>query len=248
MMKILQFIIYFLILILPLKNLLAETLNTDISQKTISISSNFTGKKILLFGNREVEGDIIITITGPKEKVLVHEKSKKFGIWVNSKKIVFSEVPSYYAIASNRKINNIVPKSLQEELQIGTSKLKIKAINHSIVASTKIEDFKNGLVRNKIRKNLYSSDENSVKFNNKLFRSEISFPTNAPEGKYKINTYLINNSKIINSKENLIFISKVGIERKIYNFANQEPALYGIFAIIIAILSGSIASIIFRRI
>tara|TARA_Y100001970_G_C14229669_1_gene857821 strand:+ start:182 stop:862 length:681 start_codon:yes stop_codon:yes gene_type:complete len=225
-----------------------ETLNTDISQQTISISSNFTGKKILLFGNKEIEGDIIITIKGPKEKILVHEKTKKLGIWVNSKKIVFSDVPSYYAIASNRNINDIIPIGIQNELQIGAKRLKIKTVHDSIISNKKINEFKSGLIRNKIRKNLYSSNENSVIFNNKLFRSEINFPTNAPEGTYKINTYLVENSKIINSKENSIFITKVGIERKIYNFANKEPALYGISAIIIAIFSGSIASIIFRRI
>ena len=37
--------------------------------------------------------------------------------------------------------------------------------------------------KNKIRQKLYSSTENSVKFNNNLFRSDINFPTNAPEGK-----------------------------------------------------------------
>ncbi|MBL42654.1 MAG: hypothetical protein CMM49_08360 [Rhodospirillaceae bacterium] len=248
MMQIFLIIIYLLIFLLPTRSSGNETLNTEISQKTISISSNFTGKKILLFGNKEIEGDIIITISGPKEKVLVHEKTKKMGIWINSNKIVFSDVPSYYAIASNRRIKNIISIENQNKLQIGAERLNIKPINNLEISNEEIEKFKSGLIRNKIKKNLYSLNEKSVFFNNKLFRSQINFPTNAPEGNYKINTYLIKNNNIINSKENSVFISKVGIERKIYNFANKQPALYGICAIIIAILSGSIASIIFRRI
>ena len=170
------------------------------------------------------------------------------GIWINSNKIVFSDVPSYYAIASNRRIKNIISIENQNKLQIGAERLNIKPINNLEISNEEIEKFKSGLIRNKIKKNLYSLNEKSVFFNNKLFRSQINFPTNAPEGNYKINTYLIKNNNIINSKENSVFISKVGIERKIYNFANKQPALYGICAIIIAILSGSIASIIFRRI
>ena len=248
MTKILLIFTYIVLITLPLKNSFGEMLNTEISQEIISISSNFTGKKILLFGNVETKGEIIITITGPKEKIIVHEKKPRLGIWVNSKKIVFSDVPSYYAITSSSNINEIIPKKLQIKLAIGANHLKFKANKESNVSKNELLNFKFGLIRNKVRQKLYSSAENSVKFNNNLFRSDINFPTNAPEGKYIINTYLVEKNKIINIKENFIFITKVGVERKIYNFANEKPALYGLLAIIIAIFSGSLASIIFRKI
>ncbi|MAR79160.1 MAG: hypothetical protein CMM18_02900 [Rhodospirillaceae bacterium] len=248
MTKILLIFIYAAFTIVPLKNSLGEILNTEISQEVISISSDFTGKKILLFGNKEVEGEIIISITGPKERTIVHEKKPRFGIWVNSKKIIFSDIPSYYAIASSRNINEIIPKETQKKLAIGAENLIFKTDSYPHITDKNISNFKFGLIRNKIRQKLYSSTENSVKFNNNLFRSDINFPTNAPEGKYIINTYLVNNNKIINTKENSIFITKVGVERQIYNFAHEKPALYGLLAIFIAILSGSLASIIFRKI
>jgi len=230
------------------KNSLSDSLNTDISQKTISISSNFTGKKILLFGAREIYGEIIIIIFGPKEKILVHQKKPRFVIWINSNKVIFSNVPSYYAIASSKPINEIISYDEQKRLSIGADKLKLKVINKLEAPKGDVSNFKFGLIRNKTRQNLYSYNNNAVKFNNKLFRSEINFPSNAAEGKYLIKTYLVKNNKIIDSQEKSIFIRKVGIERRIYNFANDTPALYGLFAIIIATLSGSIASIIFRKI
>ena len=240
--------IMFTLIIILSKNSMSEALNTDTSQKIISINSNFTGKKILLFGNREVNGEIIITISGPKEKILVHQKKPMFGIWINAKKIIFSDVPSYYAVASNKPINEVISYNLQQKLSIGADKLKVRVVNGAKISKKEIAEFKFGLIRNKIRQNLYSSNDKSVEYNNKLFKSEINFPSNAAEGKYKIKTYLTRNNIIIDSHEKSIFIRKVGIERRIYNFANETPTLYGIFAVIIAILSGTIASIVFRRI
>ncbi len=226
----------------------SKSLNTDISQQTISINSSFTGKKILLFGNREVNGEIVIEISGPNEIIVVHQKKKIFGIWINSKKITFSNVPSYYALVSSKPINDLISKPLQKKLLIGSINLPIHAEHNKKFYKAEIENFKKGLIRNKERMNLYLNNENAIKFNDKLFRGEINFPTNTSEGSYKINTYLIDNNTIIDKQEKSIFISKVGLERNIYNLANDNPALYGFLAIVIAVVAGFLASIVFRRI
>ena len=51
----------------------------------------------------------------------------------------------------------------------------------------------------------------------------------------------------IDNKERIITLKKSGIGNHIYNFAHNNAAAYGLFAIIFAILSGFLAATLFRR-
>ena len=45
-----------------------------------------------------------------------------------------------------------------------------------------------------------------------------------------------------------IFVRKTGFEARIYSFAHNYSAFYGVFAIILAILAGYLAALSFRKI
>ena len=63
---------------------------------------------------------------------------------------------------------------------------------------------------------------------------------------YKI-LHLRDGEKI--SEENTqIFVKKTGMGSKIYNFAHDYSAFYGIFAIILAIFAGYLAAVGFRKV
>ena len=44
-----------------------------------------------------------------------------------------------------------------------------------------------------------------------------------------------------------LFVSKVGVEAEIFDFAYEQSALYGIIAILVALMAGWLAHIAFRR-
>ena len=86
-----------LIIFLSIKNIVAkENLVTDMSENSVEISSTFLGAKILLFGayDGQKNDDIIVIVSGPKGKIKINKKVKKFGIWMTSENIIFSNVPN----------------------------------------------------------------------------------------------------------------------------------------------------------
>ena len=91
--------------------------------------------------------------------------------------------------------------------------LRFIVFNSTEVPNEELNVFREALVRNKRTQNLYFESENAVAFNGKLFRSSIRFPANAPEGNYKVATYLLREGKVIDSKETELFISKAGLEK-----------------------------------
>ena len=54
-------------------------------------------------------------------------------------------------------------------------------------------------------------------------------------------------AKVLSKKNKKLNIKKSGIGEKIYFFAHQQSAAYGILTVLFAILSGLIAATIFRR-
>ena len=100
----------------------------------------------------------------------------------------------------------------------------------------------------KIKKNEQLFKE--YKFNNienKLFQTRVFFPSNSIPGSYKVSIFQIKNKIIISKKNKSIIIKKSGIGEKVFEFAHNEPAAYGLLSIFFAIISGLIAATIFRR-
>jgi hypothetical protein len=51
---------------------------------------------------------------------------------------------------------------------------------------------------------------------------------------------------VIDSRETVIFVQKVGLERFLFTLAHEAPLIYGLLSIAIAIAAGWGASAVFR--
>ncbi len=225
-----------------------EPLVADMSQSTISITSSFTGAEILLFGAVKELGDIVVVVQGPREDLVVRRKSRVSGIWMNRRSVTFHRVPAYYAVASSRPLEDIAPLAVRAQYRLGGEFLDFAvAADTRQLAGDELIEFREAILRNKRRDDLYVEDEDSVRFRSQLFRTSVAFPANAPEGDYTVNTYLVRNGQVVQEQSTPLSIRKAGLERTIFDLANQQPALYGIIAIIIALTAGWLAAVAFRR-
>ena len=80
-----------------------------------------------------------------------------------------------------------------------------------------------------------------------LFRIHFTFPSNVPPGTYRARVYEIGKGKIISEGFSKLSIRKAGLEERIYETAQDSPWLYGILAVVLALLSGWLAGAVFRR-
>jgi uncharacterized protein (TIGR02186 family) len=220
----------------------------DLSQGNVKISTNFLGAKILLFGAYDGNqgDDIIIVVSGPKGLVTIQKKEKIFGMWVKTKKMNYINTPKYLSISSNRPIDEILDKKTQRLSQIGLNNLNIR-----VQPGTKINDkvsWREALTRNMIKSKLWSIRENSVTLNkNALFRSYLHLPSNVVVGEFEVKILHYRNGKLISKEKNTINVSKSGFSAKIYDIAENYSTLYGIFAVLLAVLIGWGTSLVFRK-
>ena len=109
------------------------SLVTDISSHLISVTSDFTGTSLLLFGaiktadqyGLDDHGDIVVVVRGPQKRILVRKKERVAGIWANTQSIELQKVPSFYAVASNRQLSEITDEGTLRRLKIGDNRLNL---------------------------------------------------------------------------------------------------------------------------
>ena len=130
-----------------------ERVVAGLSQNRIAITANFDGSEIMIFGavRREApppEGgplQVIVTVTGPSEPVIVRRKARVFGVWANTEAVEVDAAPSFYAVATSAPLAEILAEV--EDLR---HRISIVRMIRSVGAPMEIADsqrFSEALVR-----------------------------------------------------------------------------------------------------
>lgn len=219
----------------------------DLSSHHIDLTTSFSGTRLLLFGATERAGDIVVVIRGPESREVVRRKERIAGIWVNRRSVAFEKVPGFYFEAGTRPLHDIASEQTLQELRIGTKRLALPAVDGS--PDARPEEYRRALLRLKHDTGLYRSSPEPVKIlGDRLFRVEITFPANVPTGSYLVEVYLFRNGRPISVDRKNLSVQRAGAEATIYNFAHEHSAIYGILAIIVALIAGWLAGVVFRRV
>jgi len=249
-----RYVLALLFLMASVEALAQPKLVPDVSQRQISIQSSFTGEQLLLFGaivdnsrNNVEDFDVVVVLRGPTEPIILREKKKVAGIWVNADSSNFQSVPGYYAIASSRDISEIVDVKTAAIYELGVDRLQLSPTGS--IDSKKLRHFVGGLVEQRQKGGLYRDSPGGVEItDNILYRARLDIPSSVPVGEYIAETLLIQDGKVIAADDNVqISIKKVGFEAFITTLADQYSFIYGLIAVLISILFGWAAGYIFQR-
>ncbi|MHA1571492.1 MAG: TIGR02186 family protein [Alphaproteobacteria bacterium] len=218
----------------------------DLSEDLVAITAGFEGSDLLLFGATDGEGEVIVVVRGATSDVVVRRKARVAGIWINRDDVLFSDVPNFYHVASSAPIEEILPIDVLKGEQIGVEQLVLEPAL-TLEANEKAA-FRAALVRNQQRRALYTSKVEAVSFvGGQLFRTKISFPANVQTGPYLAEVYLVDGGVIVSKTTTPLRVSKQGFEARMFSFAHDQSALYGLIAIAVALMAGWFAGFVFRK-
>ena len=225
-------------------------MTAEISTDLVQINTGFDGVNLLLFGTTNGTNNIIIVIKGPLETNIIRKKTRVASIWVNTEKVIIENVPTFYAIASTRPLNQITTQSILKKYGIGANNSLTNILKQANAKTMDISDeYKNALVRLKNKLGLYIDNPIKIKLiEEQLFRANIKFPANVGTGKYTAQIYYFKDGLLLDVINKPILVEKIGIGADVFRLAHSHSALYGIIAILIAVASGWIAAAIFRKV
>jgi uncharacterized protein (TIGR02186 family) len=230
------------------------TLVPDVSARHIEIRYSFTGAQLLLFGAilyprgrlPEEQPDIAVVLRGPVQPILVREKQKIAGIWMNADSSRFRSAPSYYAVASSRPIKDLLDERTAAIYEIGIGNLQLSPGTGDVPETAR--RFEAGLLDLRTRAGLYSENARGVEISEGvLYRARISIPSQVPVGTYTAETFLIQDGRVLAVATRDIQVGKSGFERWVSLVARRHEGLYGLAAVIMSIALGWAAAMIFRR-
>jgi uncharacterized protein (TIGR02186 family) len=225
----------------------AAELVASISNHLVAITTGFTGTNILLFGATDGPGDVLVVVRGPEIQEVVRRKSRRFGIWINDTGMVFGNVPGFYALAASSPVSEILPDAIASLYQIGFDNLRVTTEGQTSPPQV-TRAFREALIRNKSNAGLYSDKPSEIRFlGNRLFRTDIWIPANAPLGSYTVSTFLVRESEVVSAEIVPLVVNKVGFEARVFEFAKRYSLAYGIAAVVLASLAGGAAYVLFHK-
>ena len=225
----------------------AKPLTSDISHNEILIDARFSGQKLFLFGARNLAGDIVVVIRGPKQNYIVRKKEHIAGVWLNKKQMKFYDVYGFYDIYSTVDLSKIDDDLLLKNLNIGIDNLPMEYKGEGYIEE--IEDFRSAILHSKYEDELYIKDAGEIEFmGDTLFKTNLTFPKKIPHGIYSAEIYLINDNNLVGMQAIPVEVRRTGFESFVYDMAHENSVLYGIFCVLAAIFTGWFASMIFWKV
>ncbi|MEO0401080.1 MAG: TIGR02186 family protein [Pseudomonadota bacterium] len=229
----------------------AEEVVLGLSQNEVAITTSFDGSEIFVFGAVKREAPIpegklgvIVTIAGPPVAVTVRRKERRFGIWVNTDGVDIDGAPSYYAVATSSTLGDVL--SVRENLR---HKVSIPSMIQAVGAPNAVLDasaYVNALIRIQEAAGSFQLLEGKVVVDDEtLFRTRIQLPAALTEGAYETRIFLTRDGAVVADYTTTIDVRKVGLERWLYSLSRNQPALYGLMSLAIAIFAGWGASAAF---
>lgn len=231
----------------------AEEVVAALSQTDVSITTGFTGSEIFVWGAIKREApppdqqlDIVVAVTGPPEKVVLRQKERRFGIWLNGEGVQIDSAPSLYVVATTRPFNEAMSYTDNLRFRVGLDNA-IRLIDAPIWVKT-VENYRQALIRLRQAQGLYFVQEGGVTLHEgTLFDARIRLPARLTEGDYQARIFLLRDRKVVDVEEVSILVRKVGLERWIYRMAQDRGWLYGLLSLAVALAAGWLASAFFRR-
>lgn len=236
----------------------AERLITSLSQHRVMVTSSFTGSEVVLFGGIESEAgvlplqgkyDIVVTVAGPRQDIVVFRKERVLGIWVNYDSRVMENAPSYLAVLTNRPLDAIASAQTLGRLQLGLDNIPLpQRSDYGSADAANNETFREAFLKLKEDHQLYRQESNGITFlTPTLFRASITLPAEVPIGTYEVDATLFADGAAIAHTPSALEIYKAGFEQIVTTSAQTHGLIYGIITAMMAILTGWFASVVFRR-
>ena len=223
--------------------------NPRVIPHNINIGPFFSGMKVNVTAQIPKHSGVIVKLVGRDEDLTLNEKGKKAIIWLNINQVKVKNAPSIYILTSTDRVSELCSDSLQMSEMLGYTSLKSKIVFESKLPLTGIE-FEE-FIKFKEHNGCYSIDKNAKVISDTVgintLNATLTIPSFISPDDYNVVIYCFEKGYLLDKVVVKLSVEEVGLPLLVRNLANQSPAVYGILAIIIAMIAGSIIGLVFTK-
>lgn len=211
----------------------------------ILMGATFNGQQIQVTGILPAEASVIIRVTGQVEHRKLKKKGRALGIlWMNQGAVEISNVPSVFLLYP--------PEG--EEVTWSVPGLGLDAVCESAEIETEGEDT-DGLfeefVKLKQKSGLYGTFPGVVEYgvqngDEKTFQCTLSMPSALPTGTYQLEAVAVKDDAVVSRTTLEVEATETGMPAFISRLAFDHGTLYGVLAVLIAVMAGLLTGVLFK--
>jgi uncharacterized protein (TIGR02186 family) len=223
----------------------APVITLALSKAEIRITAGFHGDILAVTGTAPTNSEVILRLSSPAEEETLDLKGKRGPLWLTVGKVRFESAPRIYKLRSTRPIGEILPPAEQVRQTLGVEGLKASLrVQPGVDAGL----FASELLRLKRDDGFYDTQGGGViRGAEGTYRTEFRWPARGPSGAYRMDAFAVSKGAVTGSAHREILVQKVGAEAWISHLAAAHGLIYGLLAVLLALLTGLAASALFGR-
>jgi uncharacterized protein (TIGR02186 family) len=233
-----------------------ETVNIGVSSREIAIAPDFAGTDVTVFGAIDNPDtyllaigayDIVVSLEGPRDFITIRKKQRVLGVWVNRSGVTFESMPQSYSMASTRVLDQIATPMELTTYNVGLPRARIVPSTFSGRAE-EVAEYRDAFLNLKQKSKLFQSNPGGVTFvSSSLFQANIHIPADIPNGTHTIRAVVFKTGSVVAESQLKLHVVKTGLEQTITRAAEENSLYYGLFSVLLAVITGWGASLIFRK-
>jgi len=230
----------------------STALGVTMQPKHILIGAAYNGMQISVAGKIPSDAAAFIRLTGKLEHNRLKQKGRALGLlWMNLDSVEISKVPNVFLLYLPPGAGDAsqTGQPTWRKLGIGLEGLRrqVDIVAHDANKGALFDEF----VKLKEKSGLYGMVENAIHYEQndgamKTFNATLALPASLPQGTYRFELMAIKDGAVEGSVVRNIVAREVGMPAWISRLAFDHGTLYGVLAVLVAVVAGLFTGIMFK--
>ena len=227
----------------------AASLDLRVTPDPIHIGSFFSGKKLMVSAEVPEGAEVVIEVIGKVSEQELMRKGKRWDLWMNVGEVDVQGAPSMYLAASSNP-KSLLPPAADSSwgYEALAEKVSFKDQLKAVTSSELFHEF----IRLKQGQGLYNIHPGEVKLSpagddHELAEALFWLPTRIAPGTYQVCLTALGKAQTVQKQCVPLEVAMVGLPAFLSSLARDSEALYGILAVVIAMATGLLTGVIFKK-
>jgi uncharacterized protein (TIGR02186 family) len=226
----------------------ATNLHVAMHPEQIRMGAGFNGAQVLLSGKAPSDAEVMVRVVGKAEDARLKEKGRALGVlWMNMGSVEISNAPNIFLLFLPEGGEDTLAKDGAPGVGLQSLHKQVQIVAEDADKDAIFDEF----VKLKEKAGLYGTLTNAVQYgpaqgDMKSFKATLTLPASLPQGRYAVEVLAVENGAVAASDDLTLDAHEVGLPSWISTFAFDHGTLYGIFAVVVALIAGLLTGIIFR--
>jgi uncharacterized protein (TIGR02186 family) len=226
----------------------AAALELRVSPNEVEIGSFFEGAQVELQGSIPAGSTAVVEVLGSTATEKLLRKGRRGGLWMSVGEIQVHKAPSLYLVLSS---SPKIPELPGKETSWGIAALQRKVKFSGRIEAGEQAKFFQEFLELKKHERVYGILPGGLKVSaaregQSAIHGIIPLPAKVPVGKYQVRLSVIQDGHLLPPKERVLEVRMVGFPAMLFDMAQQQGALYGVLAVLIAIATGFLMGFLFK--